>query len=43
MNAKIRGIHDGDRIEIEASAESMAAEAYFGGEAKLARVWKVVR
>jgi hypothetical protein len=43
MNARIRGIHDGDRIEIEASAEAMAAEAYFGGEAKLARVWKVVR
>ena len=43
MNAKIRGIHDGDRLEIETSAEAMTAEAYFGGQAKLARVWKVVR
>jgi phosphohistidine swiveling domain-containing protein len=43
MNARIRGIHDGDRVEIETSAEAMAAEAYFGGEAKLARVWKIVR
>jgi phosphohistidine swiveling domain-containing protein len=43
MNARIRGIRDGDRVEIESSAEAMAAEAYFGGETKLARVWKVVR
>src|ERR1700704_879527 len=43
MNARIRGIRDGDRVEIETSAAAMAAEAYFGGEAKLARVWKVVR
>jgi anaerobic selenocysteine-containing dehydrogenase len=39
MNARIRGIRDGDRVEIETSAAAMAAEAYFGGEAKLARVW----
>jgi phosphohistidine swiveling domain-containing protein len=43
MNARIRGIHDGDRVEIETSADAMTAEDYFGGETKLARVWKLVR
>lgn len=40
MNAKISGIRDGDRVEIETSAEATTAEAYFSGQAKPARIWK---
>ena len=41
MNARISGIRDGDRVEIETSAEATTGEAYFSGQAKPARVWKL--
>ena len=41
MNAKLRGIREGDRVEIETSAEAMTAEAYFTGATKTARIWKL--
>jgi phosphohistidine swiveling domain-containing protein len=41
MNAKIRRIRDGDRVELETSADAMTAEAYFTGEAKTASIWKL--
>jgi phosphohistidine swiveling domain-containing protein len=41
MNAKLRGIRDGDRIEIESGAEATTADSYFTGEAKIARIWKL--
>ncbi|MDH4071837.1 MAG: PEP-utilizing enzyme [Gammaproteobacteria bacterium] len=43
MNARISGICDGDRVEIEATAEATTGEAYFGGKAKPARIWKIER
>jgi phosphohistidine swiveling domain-containing protein len=43
MNARIGGIRDGDRVEIESSAEATTAEAYFSGQAKPARIWKLAR
>jgi phosphohistidine swiveling domain-containing protein len=43
MNAKLRGVRDGDRVEIETGADAMTAEAYFTGEAKTARIWKLSR
>ena len=43
MNAKISGIRDGDRVEIEATAEATTGEAYFSGHAKPARIWKLER
>jgi phosphohistidine swiveling domain-containing protein len=41
MNARISGIRDGDRVEIETSAGATTAEAYFSGRAVPARVWKL--
>jgi phosphohistidine swiveling domain-containing protein len=41
MNARIRSIRDGDRVELETSAEAMTAEAYFTGAAKTASIWKL--
>lgn len=41
MNAKISGIRDGDTVEIEATAEATTGEAYFGGQSKPARVWRL--
>lgn len=43
MNAKLRGIRDGDRVEIEATAEATTGEAYFSGLARPARIWKLER
>lgn len=43
MNVKLRSIREGDRIEIETSADAMTAEAYFTGEAKTAQIWKLHR
>ena len=43
MNAKISGIRDGDRVEIEATAEATTGEAYFSGRATPARIWKLAR
>jgi len=43
MGAKISGIRDGDRIELETSAEAKTAEAYQRGEEMPARIWKLAR
>lgn len=43
MNARLSGIRDGDRVEIEVSAEVRTGEAYFSGQAKPARIWKLGR
>jgi phosphohistidine swiveling domain-containing protein len=43
MNAKVSDIRDGDQVEIESSAEATTGEAYFSGQAKPARVWKIAR
>jgi hypothetical protein len=43
MNAKIAGIHEGDRIELETSAISKTAEAYQRGQEMTARIWKLPR
>jgi phosphohistidine swiveling domain-containing protein len=40
MNAKISGILEGDRVEIETSAQAKTAEAYQAGEEMTARVWR---
>jgi phosphohistidine swiveling domain-containing protein len=42
MNAKISGIRDGDRVEIEATAEATTGEAYLR-QATPARIWKLAR
>jgi PEP-utilising enzyme, mobile domain len=41
MNAKISGIKEGDRVEIESTAASKTAEAYQTGVAMTARVWRL--
>ena len=41
MNAKISGIRDGDRVAIEASAESKTTEDYQQGIERVGRVWLV--
>jgi phosphohistidine swiveling domain-containing protein len=41
MNAKISGIREGDRVEIESTAASKTAEAYQTGVEMTARVWKL--
>jgi hypothetical protein len=43
MNAKIAGIHEGDRIEVETSAVAKTAEAYQRGQEMTARIWKLPR
>jgi hypothetical protein len=43
MNAKIAGIHEGDRIELETSAIAKTAEAYQRGQEMTARIWKLPR
>jgi phosphohistidine swiveling domain-containing protein len=43
MNAKISGIRDGDRVELEATTEATTGEAYFSGQAKPSRIWKLAR
>jgi signal transduction protein with GAF and PtsI domain len=40
MNARVRGIRDGDRIEIEATAQARTAEDYQAGVERPARVWR---
>lgn len=40
MNAKISGIHEGDRVEIETTAVAKTAEAYQKNIEMIARVWK---
>src|ERR1700722_1762161 len=41
MNAKISGIREGDRVEIESTASAKTAEAYQTGVEMTARVWRV--
>lgn len=41
MNARISGIRDGDRIEMETTAAAKTAEAYQRGEEMTARIWRV--
>jgi len=41
MNAKISGIREGDRVELETSAPSRTAESYAAGVDMHARVWKL--
>lgn len=43
MNARISGIREGDRIEIEASAAAKTALDYQEGQDCSARVWRVTR
>lgn len=39
MNAKLNGVRDGDRIEMEASAEARTTEDYQSGAERTGRVW----
>lgn len=41
MNAKLSGIREGDRVEVEASAPARTAEAYLKGEEMPARIWRL--
>jgi hypothetical protein len=41
MNAKISGIREGDRLEIESTAAAKTAEAYQTGVEMTARVWRL--
>jgi phosphohistidine swiveling domain-containing protein len=43
MNARISGIHEGDRVAMETSAPAKTAEAYQHGREMTARIWKVVQ
>ncbi|WP_244097572.1 PEP-utilizing enzyme [Burkholderia ambifaria] len=43
MNARISGIRDGDRIEIEASAAAKTAQDYQAGRESTARIWRFAR
>ena len=43
MNARISGIRDGDRVEIETSAAAKTAEAYQQGAEMTARIWRLVK
>jgi phosphohistidine swiveling domain-containing protein len=41
MNAKISGVKEGDRVEIESTAAAKTAEAYQQGVEMTARVWRL--
>lgn len=41
MNARISGIRDGDRVELETSAAARTAESYQSGVEMSARIWKL--
>jgi PEP-utilising enzyme, mobile domain len=43
MNAKIAGIYEGDRVELETSAAAKTGEAYQRGQEMTARIWKVIK
>lgn len=43
MNAKISGIREGDRVEMETTAAAKTAEAYQKGIEMTAKVWKLAR
>lgn len=42
MNARLSGIRDGDRLEVEVSARAKSAEDYDAGRDVSARVWRLV-
>jgi phosphohistidine swiveling domain-containing protein len=42
MNARISGIRDGDRVEIEASAPAKTTEDYQSGTERVGRIWRLV-
>lgn len=41
MNAKLNGIKDGDKVEMEASAEARTTEDYQTGTERTGRVWRL--
>ena len=43
MNAKISGIREGDRVEIESTAPAKTAEAYQNGVEMTAKVWRLTK
>ena len=43
MNAKISGVREGDRVEIECTAASKTAEAYQTGVEMTAKVWRLTK
>ncbi len=43
MNAKISGIREGDRVEIESTAAAKTAEAYQTGVEMTARIWRLAK
>lgn len=43
MNAKISGIREGDRVEIECTAPAKTAEAYQTGVEMTAKVWRLAK
>jgi phosphohistidine swiveling domain-containing protein len=43
MNARISGIREGDRVELETTAAAKTAAAYQAGAEMTARIWKVAR
>jgi phosphohistidine swiveling domain-containing protein len=43
MNAKVSGIKEGDRVEIECTAAAKTAEAYQTGVEMTAKIWRLVK
>jgi phosphohistidine swiveling domain-containing protein len=43
MNAKVSGIREGDRVEIECTAPSKTAEAYQTGVEMTAKIWRLAK
>jgi signal transduction protein with GAF and PtsI domain len=41
MNAKVSGIKEGDRVEIECTATAKTAEAYQTGVEMTAKIWRL--
>ncbi len=41
MNARVSGIRDGDRVEIEATAAAKTAEDYQTGTERVGRIWRL--
>ncbi len=42
MNAKLSGIHDGDRVEMEASADASTTEDYQTSKERTGRGWRLI-
>lgn len=41
MNARLSGVHDGDRVEIEATAPAKTTEDYQAGVERVGRIWRL--